>query len=266
VDLNLLNKTALVTGGSKGIGKGIAAALAAEGANVVICGRGAEALKEAKEEIEQTGGSVIAVQADLSKQEDVDHLISETIKRFKTIDILVNNAGIVSGFDDFESLEVEDWKQLFDVNLFGTVRVTKAVIPYMKEASYGRIINISSESGVQPDAFMPHYNASKAALINFTKSLSKAYASNGILVNTVSPAFIMTPMLENMLNTSAEEQNISFDEATQEFLANNRPHIEVKRAGTVEEVASAVLYLVSSGASFINGVNLRVDGGSVASQ
>jgi 3-oxoacyl-[acyl-carrier protein] reductase len=266
VDLGLTNKTALVTGGTKGIGKAIAIALAAEGTNVVICGRGEEALNEAKKEIEQNGGIVLAVQADLSKQEDVDQLISAAIDRFQTIDILVNNAGMVGGFDDFESLEVEDWQELFNVNLFGTVRVTKAVIPYMKKSGFGRIINISSESGVQPDPFMPHYNASKAALINFTKSLSKAYAADGILVNTVSPAFIMTPLLENLLQDNAKKQNIEFEEAIQQFLRENRPHIEVKRPGTVEEVASAVVYLASSQASFINGVNLRVDGGSVASQ
>jgi 3-oxoacyl-[acyl-carrier protein] reductase len=266
VNLGLENKTALVTGGSKGIGKAIALALAAEGANVIICGRGAEALDEAKIEIEQSGGNVLAVQADLSKNEDVDKLVATAIDRYQTIDILVNNAGIASGFDDFESLEIEDWQKLFDINLFGTVRITKAVIPYMKKGGSGRIINISSESGVQPDAFMPHYNASKAALINFTKSLSKAYAAQGILVNTVSPAFIMTPMLENLLKDNAAKQNISYDEAVQQFLKENRPHVEVKRPGTVEEVASAVVYLASSQASFINGVNLRVDGGSVASQ
>lgn len=265
MNLQLKNKTAIVTGGSKGIGKAIAKALATEGANVVICGRGLEALSEARNEIEQVGGKVIAVQADLSNQEDVERLVSETVNCFKTIEILVNNAGVVNRFNDFESLEIEDWQKLFEVNIFGAVRVTKAVIPYMKKAEYGRIINISSECAEQPDALIPHYNASKAALNNFSKSLSKAYAANGILVNTVSPAFIMTPLLENLLNDSAAEQNISFDEAVQAFLKENRPHIEVKRPGTVEEVASAVVYLASSQSSYINGVNLRVDGGSVAS-
>ncbi|MDM5328656.1 SDR family oxidoreductase [Neobacillus sp. CF12] len=228
MNLQLKNKTAIVTGGSKGIGKAIAKALAAEGANVVICGRGLEALSEARNEIEQVGGKVIAVQADLSNQKDVERLVSETVNCFKTIEILVNNAGVVNRFDDFESLEIEDWQKLFEVNIFGAVRVTKAVIPYMKKAEYGRIINISSECAEQPDALIPHYNASKAALNNFSKSLSKAYAANGILVNTVSPAFIMTPLLENLLNDSAAEQNISFDEAVQAFLKENRPHIEVK--------------------------------------
>lgn len=264
MNLELKNKTALVTGGSKGIGKAIAIALAEEGANVVICAREAVALNEAAMYIEKIGGSVLAVQADLTKQADVDNLVSLAIKRYKTIDILVNNAGVVNRFDDFHSLEIEDWQKLFEVNLFGSVRVTKAVIPYMKKAKYGRIINISSESAEQPDAFIPHYNASKAALNNFTKSLSKAYAADGILVNTVSPAFIMTPMLENLLKGNAEKLNISYEDAIQQFLKENRPHVEVKRPGKVEEVASAVVYLASNKASFINGVNLRVDGGSVA--
>jgi 3-oxoacyl-[acyl-carrier protein] reductase len=265
VNLGLKDKTALVTGGSKGIGKAIAVAFAKEGTNVVICGRGEEALKEAAAEIEKLGGNVLAVQADLTKQSDVEHLVSSAIDRFKSIDILVNNAGIASGFDDFETLDIEAWQHIFDVNVFGTVRVTKAVIPFMKKAGFGRIINISSESGLQPDSFMPHYNASKAAIINFSKSLSKAYAAQGILVNTVSPAFIMTPMLENLLKDNAKQMNITYEEATQQFLKENRPHVEVKRPGTVDEAASAVVYLASEQASFINGVNLRVDGGSVAS-
>jgi NAD(P)-dependent dehydrogenase (short-subunit alcohol dehydrogenase family) len=265
MNLELNNKTALVTGGSKGIGKAIAIALAEEWVNVIICGRGEDALNEAAKEIEEINENVLAIPCDLTKQSDVDQLVAAAIDRYKTIDILVNNAGIASGFDEFESLDIEEWQHIFDVNLFGAVRVTRAVIPFMKKTGFGRIINISSESGMQPDAFMPHYNASKAALINFTKSLSKAYAADGILVNTVSPAFILTPMLENLLIDNAEKQNISYDEALQQFLKENRPHVEVKRPGTVDEVASAVLYLASNKASFVNGMNLRVDGGSVAS-
>ncbi|WP_409304893.1 SDR family NAD(P)-dependent oxidoreductase [Peribacillus sp. SCS-155] len=265
MDLGLQNKTVLVTGGSKGIGKAIALAFAEEGCNIIICARGEQELQESAVEIEQLGGEVLAIRADLTVQSDVEHLVSSAIDRYKTIDVLVNNAGIASGFDDFETLDIDAWKNIFDVNVFGTVRVTKAVIPYMKKAGFGRIINISSESGIQPDAFMPHYNATKAALINFTKSLSKAYASQGILVNTVSPAFIMTPMLEELLKDNAKKLNISYEEAIQQFLKENRPHVEVKRPGTVEEVAASVVYLASNKASFINGVNLRVDGGSVAS-
>ncbi|GGE33769.1 ketoacyl reductase [Pullulanibacillus camelliae] len=266
MELGLANKTAIVTGGSKGIGKAIAKALAKEGCNVVICGRGKEELDNVQSEIQTEGGEIFAVQADITKQQDVESLISETISHYNTIDILVNNAGIVGGFYNFEALSVDDWQEVFDVNVFGMVRVTKAALPYMRKAASTRIINISSESGIQPDAFMPHYNATKAAMINFTKSLSKAYAKDGILVNSVSPAFIMTPLLEDNLQRDAEAQSIAFDEAVQAFLKENRPHIEVKRPGLPEEVAAAVVFLASDQASFITGENIRVDGGSIASQ
>lgn len=266
MDLGLENKVALVTGGTKGIGKAIAKALADEGAQVVICGRGKDNLEKTKKDIESSGKNVLAIQADLTKQADVDHLISTIIETHNTIDILINNAGMTPGFNHFENITLEDWENIFDLNVFGTVRVTKAVLPYMKKANYGRIINLGSESGVQPDAFMPEYNATKAALINLTKSLSKAYAKDGILINTVSPAFVMTPLLENAMQQDAEKQGISFDKAVHQFLEENRPHIEVKRPGNPEEVASSVVYLASDKSSFINGANIRVDGGSVASQ
>ncbi len=165
----------------------------------------------------------------------------------------------------FDQLTDEDWLEILNFNVISAVRAVRAVLPYMRKQKWGRIINISSESGTQPDAFMPHYNASKAALNNLTKSLSKAYAQDGILVNTVSPAFIMTPLVSDMLGKMAREQQISSEEVTKQFLAANRPHIELKRPGESEEVAAAVVFLASEQASFITGTNLRVDGGSVAS-
>jgi len=118
---------------------------------------------------------------------------------------------------------------------------------------------------MQPDPFTPHCNAAKAAIINLTKSLSKAYATDGILVNTVSPGFIKTPLLEQLLAAQAKAQGVTPQQAEQAFLRENRPHIEFRRPGTPEEVAAAVVFLASEEASFINGTNLRVDGGSVAS-
>jgi 3-oxoacyl-[acyl-carrier protein] reductase len=171
----------------------------------------------------------------------------------------------VGAFAPFEKLTDDDWLQILNFNLLSAVRAIRAVLPHMQKQKLGRIINISSESGTQPDAFMPHYNASKAALNNLTKSLSKAFASDGILVNTVSPAFIMTPLVSDMLGKLAQEQGLSPEQMTAQFLATNRPHIELKRPGESEEVASAVVFLASVQASFITGTNLRVDGGSVAS-
>lgn len=135
----------------------------------------------------------------------------------------------------------------------------------MKKQGWGRIINISSENGTQPYPDMIHYSASKGALDNFSKALSKQYAVDNILVNTVSPAFIMTPLVRGMMDKAAKEQNVTRDEAIERFLDNNRPHIELNRPGTIEEVGSIVAFLSSDKASFINGSNYRVDGGSVAS-
>ena len=192
-------------------------------------------------------------------------LVDEAVRRFGTIHVLVNNAGGVGAFASFQELSDQDWLDVINLNIMSAVRATRAVLPHMQRQTWGRIINISSESGTQPDAAMPHYNASKAAMNNLTKSLSKAYAKDGILVNTVSPAFIMTPLLSSMAQKMAQEQGISFQQAVDGFLATNRPHIELKRAGESEEVASAVVFLASQRASFITGANLRVDGGSVAS-
>lgn len=203
--------------------------------------------------------------ADASKADDNVHMVDEAVRRFGTIHVLVNNAGGVGAFASFQDLSDQDWLNVINLNIMSAVRATRAVLPHMQRQKWGRIVNISSESGTQPDAAMPHYNASKAAMNNLTKSLSKAYAKDGILVNTVSPAFIMTPLLSSMAQKMAEEQGISFQQAVDGFLATNRPHIELKRAGESEEVASAVVFLASQRASFITGANLRVDGGSVAS-
>jgi NAD(P)-dependent dehydrogenase (short-subunit alcohol dehydrogenase family) len=192
-------------------------------------------------------------------------MVAEVVKRFGTVHVLVNNAGGVGAFAAFHDLTDENWLDIFNLNVMSAVRASRAVLPYMQKQKWGRIINISSESATQPDGFMPHYNASKAAMNNLTKSLSKAYATDGILVNTVSPAFIMTPLLSNVLQKMANEQGASLEEAIAHFLANNRPHIEVKRPGEPKEVASATVFLASEQASFITGTNLRVDGGSVAS-
>lgn len=265
MDLQLKGKNAIVTGSSKGIGKGIAKTLAKEGCNVSICARHRDELETTSKELSKFGSAILAVPADLTKEEDIEKVVSETVDAFGSIDILVNNAGTIGQSGIFEETSVEEWRSLFELNLFAVVSITRKVIPYMKEQGWGRIINISSENGSQPYPNMIHYNASKGALDNFSKALSKQYAEDGILVNTVSPAFITSPLVENMIQQITEQQNISRDEAIRQFLDQQRPHIEVKRPGTVEEVAAVVAFLASEKASFVNGANYRVDGGSVAS-
>lgn len=265
MNLGLKDKVALVTGGSKGIGKAIAMGLAREGCAVIVCARGGKDLAETAAEIKKLGGNVHAVAADVTLAQDVARLLEESIKQFGTVHILVNNAGGVAKFAPFEEISDEDWINTLNLNLLSCVRVTRAVLPYMQEQKWGRIINISSESGVQPDALMPDYNASKAAMNCLTKSLSKAYGKDGILVNTVSPAFIRTPLAVDFLGKQAAAKGISLEEAEKQFLHDFRPNIVLNRAGQSEEVAAVTVFLASEAASFITGSNYRVDGGSVAS-
>ena len=265
MNLGLQEKVVLVTGASKGLGKAIAEAFAAEGSRVALTARNQRELEQIVQEIQQRDGQAIALAADLTNANAVNHLVAETIAHFGTVHVLVNNAGSIGRFAAFEELSDDDWANLFNVNLFSAVRITRAVLPAMRKQHWGRIINMASESGIQPDPEMPHYNTSKASMINLTKSLSKAYAKDGILVNTISPAFIKTPLVEHMLADQAAIKRITVQQAEEEFLCHNRPHIELGRAGKPEEVAAAVVFLASEAASFITGANLRVDGGSVAS-
>lgn len=265
MDLQLNDKNAIVTGGSKGIGKGITAALAKEGCNVSICARHRDELQATADELTNSESEIIAIQADLTKEEDIEKVVNKTAEAFGSIDILVNNAATIGQSGTFENTSLEEWRNLFELNLFAVVSISRKVIPFMKKQSWGRIINISSENGSQPYPDMVHYSASKGALNNFSKSLSKQYADDGILVNTVSPAFVMSPLVENMMQESADEEGISSEEAIERFLSEQRPHIEVKRPGTVEEVGPLIAFLASEKASFINGANYRIDGGSVAS-
>lgn len=265
MDLRLKDKVVLITGASKGLGAAIALAFGQEGSKLILVARTQTELDQVAADARKKGATeVLAIVADLTQTDEIKRVVVTAIERFGTIHVLVNNAGILGSFSPFEDLTDDEWLDVFNLNLFSVVKLTRAVLPYMTQQQWGRIINLSSESGLQPDAAMPHYGASKAALLNLTKSLSKEYGKHGILVNSVSPAFIKTPMVEAMLEQIAQEKGFSASEAEAYFLNENRPHIELKRGGMPFEVASAVLFLASEAASFIVGTNLRVDGGSVA--
>jgi 3-oxoacyl-[acyl-carrier protein] reductase len=265
MDLGLKGKVAVVTGSSKGIGYSIASALAREGCQVVISARRKDELEKAAAAMRGASGTVHSIVADVTEPDDIKRLIDDTTKKFGTIHILVNNAGGIGRFAAFEDLSDDEWLALFQLNVLSAVRACRAALPWMQKQKWGRIINISSESGTQPDALMPHYNASKAALNNLTKSLSKAYGKDNILVNTVSPAFIRTPLVEEMLAEQARLHGLSVELAERNFLAENRPNIVLGRAGLSDETAGIVVFLASEQSSFITGANYRVDGGSVAS-
>lgn len=265
MELGLKGKVVVVTGSSKGIGRSIAEAFAREGTQVVINSRNGKELDETAAEMRASGATVHAVASDVTEAEGAKRPVEEAVRRFGTIHILVNNAGGVGRFGSFDDLTDDEWMGAFNLNVLSAVRATRAALPPMQKQKWGRIINISSESGVQPDAMMPHYNASKSALNSLTKSLSKAYGKDGILVNTVSPAFIRTPLLDGMLGEQARARGITIDEAEKALLREFRPNIVLGRAGRSEETAGICVFLASEQASFITGSNYRVDGGSVAS-
>src|SRR5258708_8914323 len=213
MNLGLKEKVILVTGASKGIGKAIAVAFAAEGSNVVLNARHQQELEQVAQQIRQHGGNALTIAADVTNVNEVQRLVQQAIARFGTIHVLVNNVGGVGAFASFEEVSDEDWINVFHLNVLSTVRLTRAILPSMQQQKWGRIINISSESGTQPDPFGPHYNAAKAAVTNLTKSLSKAYARDGILVNTVSPGIIRTPQLDQLLAAQAKKRSITPQEA-----------------------------------------------------
>lgn len=244
----LENKTAIVTGGSRGIGRAICVALAKEGANVVTCyARGAAAAEETVALCKELGVQAVAVQADVSKKEEVDRLFEEALKVTGTVEILVNNAGITrDGL--LIRMSDEDFDQVIDANLKGTFYCMRAAAKLMMRKRYGRIVNISSVVGVSGNAGQVNYAASKAGIIGMTKSLAKELGSRNVTANAVAPGFITTDMTEGL------------PDAVKEQMAKEIP---LARMGQPEDVANAVAFLASDRASYITGQVLHVDGGMV---
>lgn len=241
-----MDKCALITGATRGIGKQIAITLAKQGYNIALNYRKEnEELENTKKEIEKIGVQILAVKGDVANFEDCENFVKQVIERFGQIDVLVNNAGITKDML-LMRMKKEDFEQVIDTNLFGTFNVTKNVVPYMMKARSGRIINISSVVGISGNAGQTNYSASKAGIIGFTKSLAKEIASRNILVNAVAPGFIETNMTD-----------VLKDDVKQEIAKN----IPLKRMGTTQDVANVVKFLASDDSSYITGQVINVDGG-----
>ena len=243
-----MDKVAMITGATRGIGKQIALTLANEGYNIVLNYRTEnDELIQAKNEIESKNVKCLTVQGDVTNFEDCKQMIESASKEFGKIDVLINNAGITKDML-LARMKEEDFKQVIDVNLVGTFNMTKNVISYMMKARNGRIINISSVVGIAGNAGQTNYSASKAGIIGFTKSLAKEVASRNILVNAVAPGFIETNMTDVLKQEVKDE------------IAKNIP---LKRMGTPKDVANVVKFLASEDSSYITGQVISVDGGMI---
>jgi 3-oxoacyl-[acyl-carrier protein] reductase len=252
MELGLRDKVAVVTGGSEGIGKAIAARLLGEGARVVICARRAEVLESAERALRRLGGEVLAVVADVTSTSDVERLITQTVARFERLDILINNAGTANAFT-FEAASDELWQADLDLKLHAAVRTTRAALPHLKRAG-GRIINITTPAGKQPPARSLPTSVSRAAGIALTKALSKDLAEHGILVNTVCVGLIKSAQQERMGQAAGREPEQHYRELGK--------GIPLGRVGEAEEVANVVAFLASEAASYVTGASINVDGGS----
>lgn len=241
-----MNKVALITGSSRGIGKQIAIKFAKNGYNIVVNYINKnEEVEKTIEELKQFGIEVLEAQGDISNYEQSEKIVNSTIEKFGQIDVLVNNAGITKDMLIMR-MKKEDFTKVIDVNLVGTFNITKNVIPHMMKKRSGRIINISSVVGISGNAGQCNYAASKAGIIGFTKSLAKELASRNILVNAVAPGFIETNMTDVLQENVKEEI---------------KKQIPLKRIGKAEDVANAVYFLTSEESSYITGQVLQVDGG-----
>ena len=263
MDLGIRDRVAVITGGDSGMGFKTAEFLLKEGVKVALSDQKQDSLQKAADSVAHLG-EVHPIVADLTNPADVTKLARAVEDRFGPAHILVNAAGITGPTGDFLELTDDQWMESINVDFMAAVRVCRAFIPGMRKAGWGRVILFGSEDAEQPYVEELPYCAAKAAILNLTKGLSKSYGQQGVLVNTVSPAFIETPMTDAMMEKRSKKMGISFDEAVQTFLKEERPHLVLQRRGQVEEVASLIAYLCSNQASFITGTNFRVDGGSVA--
>ena len=258
MDMGLNGKVAVITGGSEGIGKSIGMSLSKEGASIAICARRIDILEKAASEIrESTGGQVLTVNADVTKEGDVKLFIESVIEKFGRIDILVNNAGR-SAAGRFMDVSDEEWIEDFNLKFYGAVWGCRYSIPHMRKIGGGRIVNVTTIHGKQPGKSSMPTSISRAAGMAFTKALSRDHASDNILVNTICLGSVKSAQWKKFwkLNSSDKKEDEYYREVGRE--------IPLGRMGEAEEVANLVTFLVSDRAGFITGTSINVDGGASA--
>tara|TARA_B110000014_G_C20064652_1_gene554763 strand:- start:525 stop:1292 length:768 start_codon:yes stop_codon:yes gene_type:complete len=248
---SLKGRTALVTGSGRNIGKSIALMYASEGANVIINNKSnIEELNTTAKEIKDLGVEVLAIQADISNEQEVNSMIGSGLEKFGTIDILVNNAALRPG-TPFVDMEYSDWKKVTGIDLDGAFLCSKLCVPGMISNSWGRIINIAGLMALEGHEGYTHVSASKMGLVGFTRSLAKELAPHNILVNCVSPGTIDTTGPRHAKMTKEE---------LDELAARRYARVPLGRLATVEEISSVCLFLASDGAGYMTGQTMHVNG------
>ena len=257
MNLGLKNKIALVTAASQGLGKASAMALAQEGAIVIICSRRQKEITDAADEIRKsTGATVLPMVADVTKPDDIKRLVADTKQRFGTVHVVVNNAG-GPPTGTISSLTDEDWYKGHELTLMSVVRLTREVLPMMIEQRWGRIVTIVSVVAKQPINELLLSSAIRPGILGLTKVLANMHAKDGITVNTVCPGRILTKRQEELSASRAAQSKITLEDYLKEVAGT----IPSGRLGRPEEIGNVVAFLASEQASYINGVNLLVDGG-----
>ena len=261
MDLKLRGKRALVTGSTAGIGFAIAQGLAREGAEVVVNGRTEAKVQDALTRLaSQAAASVTGIAADLGNAKGVDRLVQEV----GAVDILINNLGIFEP-KPFLDITDEDWLRFFQVNVMSGIRLSRALLPHMLERNWGRIIFISSESGVQIPVEMVHYGMTKTAQLAVSRGIAESVAGTGVTVNAVLPGPTRSEGVVDFLGKIAAQRGLHLEGYEKEFVKTARPSSLIQRFAEPDEVANPVVYLCSEAASATTGSTLRVDGGVVRS-
>lgn len=258
MDLGIKDRVAIVTGGSRGIGRESAREFLQAGAKVMICSRTKDELEKTRDELaKQTGGEIKCIVADTTKPADIARIVDETVNAFGTVDILVNCAGTMySG--RFEEMTDEGLQKQLDTKLFGFMRMIRTVVPIMRKKKWGRIVSMIGGAGKEPDPYMFGSAITNSALLNMTKSLSTEFGPDNVLVNAVCPGWVATALWRQHADGLQRELGVKNEEEARRLAAKKNA---LGRFGKPEELASAIAFLCSERASYITGVSLNLDGG-----
>jgi 3-oxoacyl-[acyl-carrier protein] reductase len=262
MDLGIKSRSAIVTGGSRGIGRETARQFLEEGVRVTICGRNGETLNQTRDELAKaTGGEIQAVVADMTNESDIARLVEAAKQRYGTVDILVNNAGqMYSG--RFAAMTDEGLRTQFETKIFGFLRAIRLVYPIMKAQRWGRIVNLIGGAGKEPDPYMFGSGITNSGLLNITKSLSTEFGEDNVLVNAVCPGWVDTNLWRRNAQGLAQELGAKSEEEARRQAARKN---SLNRFGKPEELANAIVFLCSERASYITGISLNLDGGRLKS-